>query len=104
MTHTDFKILEQKIDKIIEQNDEILFVFRKVALYPKDPLLTSRPKKQKNDWTEQFVQDYFRAMPHKKSLQKIFNLVAIPSTERVLKYLVTNDPNAFEGLKQKISG
>ena len=42
-----------------------------------------------------------KAHPHKERLQKQFKLKKPPPSKRVLLYLETNDPKAFDGLKRE---
>lgn len=52
-------------------------------------------------WMEQFKADIGLRFSLGYQLRQQFNLLNVPSVERIKEYQRTNNPNAFDGLKRK---
>ena len=98
----DLKVLADKLDRVLEQQELILNALEnKIILNGGNRMPPEKETKSKKDVeTQQWLREMFALMPHKRRLQKEFNLKAQPHDSRVKAYLKTNDPSVFDGLKR----
>lgn len=98
----DLNTLAAKLDKVLEQQELILKALdNKIILNGGDRIPPKQERKKKINIE---LQEQFREMlalrPHKRRLQREFNLLAQPHESRVRAYLKTNDRSVFNGLKR----
>lgn len=102
----ELKELSAKVDKLIEIQELILIRLNQGVILSKETIVTdTTPKKlSKKEERAKRIQQYFEDFKLKhqygKTFQRQFNLVVVPSVERIKAYLKTNDAKAFDGLKR----
>lgn len=102
----EFKELSAKVDKILEMQELILNKLNQGVIISKETIVSnSTPKKlSKKEEANLRVQHYMEEIKLKHqygyNFQRKFNLVVVPSAERIKAYLKTNDAKAFDGLKR----
>jgi hypothetical protein len=89
----------ERLDQILKFQKEILLRLDSNPIF--DKVKSSEPEKQdKNSHLDQFIHNLERAIPYAAGLKVKFNLVLTPQTDRIIRYLDTGDPKAFDGLKR----
>ncbi|MAO50306.1 MAG: hypothetical protein CML16_05445 [Pusillimonas sp.] len=103
----DINELLKKLDKILEQQELILNKLDNKIVLESNKLIVSNTiskkqiKKQEMEERIRIIVDEITALgPHKRKLQKKFNLLVPPHNSRIKAYLKTNDPKVFDGLKK----
>ncbi|WP_458627999.1 hypothetical protein [Winogradskyella sp. PC D3.3] len=90
--------LEKKIDHIIEIQKQILEKLTYTSIEKPKPAFKKLTKKQ----VKQELENEFRlCILNGNDIKQKFNLAITPQKNRILKYLRTNDPSIFDGLKRK---
>ena len=99
------KLLRELLDKVeeIKENQElILSRLNDSVLYPKlKPKSPSEKKKGKKEREEEVREEFKAVIINGPLLREKFNLAMTPQSHRILAYLRTGNPAAFDGLKRK---
>ena len=98
-------LLRELLDKVeeIKQNQQtILSRLDDSLLYPKpvDGSSSNKSKTKKEEEREQ-IEKYKLLLIHGPKIKSKFNLMAVPSPQRILTYLKTGNASVFDGLKRK---
>ena len=102
----ELKELSDKVDKLMEMQELILIRLNQGVILSKKTIATdSIPKKlskkeEREKRIEQYLEDFKLKYQYGYTFQRQFNLMVVPSVERIKAYLKTNDAKAFDGLKR----
>ena len=102
----ELKKLSDKVDKLIEIQELILTRINQGVILSKEIIVTDSTPKilSRKEEREKRVQQCLAEIKLKHqygyNLQRQFNLVVVPSLERIKAYLLTYDAKAFDGLKR----
>jgi len=104
------KNLSKKLDKILEQQELILYKLKNQIPYESyqtrlDQNISSKQKKDQemDDSIKKQINIQLKYGPHQRRLQNQFNLTVLPHFKRVKMYMETKDPKVFDGLKRNNS-
>lgn len=102
----EFKDLLAKVDKILEIQELILSKLNRDSILTNETIVSSPATKKlsKKEKTDLMIQRFKEEIELKHqygyNFQRQFNLVVVPSTQRIRAYLRTKDIKAFDGLKR----
>ncbi len=102
----EFKELSAKVDKILEMQELILNKLNQGVIISKEAVVSNSTQKKlsKKEEANLRVQHYMEEIElscqYGGVFQRQFNLVVVPSADRIRKYLKTKDVKAFDGLKR----
>ena len=96
---SEIKTLILKVDKLMEMQELILERLNQSTILTKEPIIILKKLTKKED-TDKMMEEFKLVLTHKLRLQKLFNLAVTPQRNRILAYLRSNDPKAFDGLKR----
>lgn len=100
------KLLQELLEKVeeLKQNQEkILSHLDESLVLPKfsKPSSPTERKKTKKEKDKELQEEMIAVIMHGSRIRDKYNLAVTPQTHRILHYLRTGDPAAFDGLKRK---
>lgn len=101
MNH-NLEIINQKLDKILIQQDQILNKLNNLPINYNLPKHKSENTFKKLDPNISREQLYYEVLKNRNSIKEKFNLMQAPQFEKIVTYLKNGDPKIFDGLKRKI--
>lgn len=99
MKRNELKSLISKVELIFETQKLILEKLDQRTLLTKEPVATNK-KPSKEEMENRQLEEFRLVFIQGNYLKLKFNLAVRPHGSRILHYLRTNDPKAFDGLKR----